>query len=378
MYICIDELYNYIKKYCKEGACLNINDKAKYIILIDSIKNDIISGKIKPGDKLPSENKLAEKFGMSRHTVRKALSILENDGYVSAEHGRGTFCTLKYKTKNDSKIIAVITTYISDYIFPHVINGIYDVMSKNGYNVLLKNTGNDIYTEKNCLDDALKAGVCGLIIEPSKSQIFCRHTELYERLDNEGIPYVFIQGLYSWATEKPYVITDDEKGGYFAVKHLIDLGHKKIIGIFKADDSQGYQRHKGFVKGLNEAGIAYNPDLIVWYHTEDKGIKPSSMINELINNDKDITAIVCYNDQIAISAIKELSKMGLSVPENISVIGFDNSDIAYETGLTSITHPKEELGKKSAEKLLSIINGEKVSGEIMDVDIVVRNSTRKL
>ena len=154
---------------------MNINDKAKYIILIDSIKNDIISGKIKPGDKLPSENKLAEKFGMSRHTVRKALSILENDGYVSAEHGRGTFCTLKYKTKNDSKIIAVITTYISDYIFPHVINGIYDVMSKNGYNVLLKNTGNDIYTEKNCLDDALKAGVCGLIIEPSKSQILCRH-----------------------------------------------------------------------------------------------------------------------------------------------------------------------------------------------------------
>lgn len=72
---------------------MNINDKAKYIILIDSIKNDIISGKIKPGDKLPSENKLAEKFGMSRHTVRKALSILENDGYVSAEHGRGTFCT---------------------------------------------------------------------------------------------------------------------------------------------------------------------------------------------------------------------------------------------------------------------------------------------
>ena len=84
---------------------------------------------------------------------------------------------------------------------------------------------------------------------------------------DRGIPYVFIQGLYSWATEKPYVITDDEKGGYFAVKHLIDLGHKKIIGIFKADDSQGYQRHKGFVKGLNEAGIAYNPDLIVWYHT---------------------------------------------------------------------------------------------------------------
>lgn len=68
-------------------------------------------------------------------------------GYVSAEHGRGTFCTLKYKTKNDSKIIAVITTYISDYIFPHVINGIYDVMSKNGYNVLLKNT-ETIFTQR--------------------------------------------------------------------------------------------------------------------------------------------------------------------------------------------------------------------------------------
>lgn len=358
---------------------MNINDKAKYIILIDSIKNDIIKGKIKPGDKLPSENKLAEEFKMSRHTVRKALSILENDGYVSAEHGRGTFCTLKFKTKNNSKLIAVITTYISDYIFPHVINGIYEVMNSNGYNVLLKNTGNSIAAERNCLDDVLKAGVDGLIIEPSKSQIFCHHEELYERLDKENIPYVFIQGHFSQMSDKPHVLMDDEKGGYIAARHLIELGHKRIIGVFKADDSQGYDRHKGFVKGLNEAGILYDPDLIIWYHTEDKEIKPAVQINALIKRNRDITAVVCYNDQIALLIIKELSKMGLSVPADISVMGFDNSDIADETGLTSIAHPKDELGKKAADKLLRLINGEDVKKcDLMDVQIVVRNSTRKL
>ena len=71
--------------------------------------------------------------------------------------------------------------------------------------------------------------------------------------------------------------------------------------------------------------------------------------------------------------------MGLSVPADISVMGFDNSDIADETGLTSIAHPKDELGKKAADKLLRLINGEDVKKcDLMDVQIVVRNSTRKL
>ena len=96
----------------------------KYHTLKESLKNDILSGVYQPGDKMPSENQLVQEYDLSRHTVRKALSILEEEGYIIAVHGKGTFCTERALHKKESKNIAVVTTYISDYIFPRLIQGI--------------------------------------------------------------------------------------------------------------------------------------------------------------------------------------------------------------------------------------------------------------
>lgn len=93
----------------------------KYVSLMEELKNKILSGEIRPGEKLPSENELAQEYGISRHTVRKALAILANDGYITTEHGKGTFCSDRMAHRKNSKNIAVITTYISDYIFPRLI-----------------------------------------------------------------------------------------------------------------------------------------------------------------------------------------------------------------------------------------------------------------
>ena len=95
----------------------------KYHTLKESLKNDILSGVYQPGDKMPSENQLVQEYDLSRHTVRKALSILEEEGYIIAVHGKGTFCTERALHKKESKNIAVVTTYISDYIFPRLIQG---------------------------------------------------------------------------------------------------------------------------------------------------------------------------------------------------------------------------------------------------------------
>lgn len=102
----------------------------KYHTLKESLKNDILSGVYQPGDKMPSENQLVQEYDLSRHTVRKALSILEEEGYIIAVHGKGTFCTERALHKKESKNIAVVTTYISDYIFPRLIQGINSVLSK--------------------------------------------------------------------------------------------------------------------------------------------------------------------------------------------------------------------------------------------------------
>lgn len=358
----------------------NENGKTKYYTLMEELKQAIMSGSIKPGEKLPSENELSDRYHISRHTVRKALSILINEGYIEAEHGRGTFCSQRMGHMKNSRNVAVVTTYISDYIFPRLIQGMDKVLTENGYSIILKNTANSRTKEERVLEDILTKDIEGLIIEPSKSQIYCKHTNLYAMLDQYEIPYVFIQGVYSQMIDKPHILMDDCKGGYMVTKHLIDAGHRKILGIFKADDFQGKERHKGYVKALQEAAIAYDPDMVVWFHTEDRKTKPAMMMELFLEQKVEMDAVVCYNDQIAIEVIRCLQRNGLRVPEDISVTGYDNSVIAEGTvGLTTITHPQEKLGEMAAELLLEKIR--KVPEEksriprLIQPELIVRGST---
>ena len=122
---------------------------------MEELKQAIMSGSIKPGEKLPSENELSDRYHISRHTVRKALSILINEGYIEAEHGRGTFCSQRMGHMKNSRNVAVVTTYISDYIFPRLIQGMDKVLTENGYSIILKNTANSRTKEERVLEDIL-------------------------------------------------------------------------------------------------------------------------------------------------------------------------------------------------------------------------------
>lgn len=163
----------------------------KYSKLMEDLREKMMSGEIQAGDRLPSENELSAQYQVSRQTVRKALSVLQNEGYIYAEHGRGTFCSERVLHTGHSHNIAVVTTYLSDYIFPRVIGGIDKVLTEQGYSIILKNTRNSRSQEARCLEELLQKDIDGIIIEPSKSQIYCKHTHLYEKLEEYGIPYVF-------------------------------------------------------------------------------------------------------------------------------------------------------------------------------------------
>ena len=306
-----------------------------------------MSGAIRPGEKLPSENELSQKYSLSRHTVRKALGILEQDGYVEAFHGRGTYCSENMRHIKNSKNIAVVTTYISDYIFPRLIQGMDNVLSESGYSIILKNTANSRQKEARCLEELLKKDIDGLIIEPSKSEMICKHRNLYQNLDK------------------------------------FELGHKKIKGFFKADDMQGLERHKGYVKALQESGIAYDPDDVVWFHTEDRKVKPALMAKEMVQSGQLPDGIVCYNDQIAVQVMEELEKMGVRIPDDISITGYDNSLYAQRgSGITTIPHPQEKLGEMAAELILEKINGvpeeESKVERLIYPELIIRGSCRKI
>ncbi|MBQ7147815.1 MAG: GntR family transcriptional regulator [Pseudobutyrivibrio sp.] len=352
--------------------------KSKYELIIKDIKKGINSGKYPVDTKIPSENQLAAEYGVSRQTVRKALIALEQEGELYARHGSGTFVAKKLVKRGSSKNIAVVSTYMSNYIFPRVIQGINQVLSDNGYSILLKTTNNSRKAEAWCMEELLSKNIDGMIIEPSQSAISCQHQVLYDQMDAMGIPYVFIQGCYEEMLDRPFVMLDDVEGGRIITEHLIKLGHKRIAGIFKADDIQGILRHKGYVKALQEAGIAYNPDMVIWYHTKDKAAKPMEGILRLIEYGHPFHAVVCYNDEIAADIIKGLTNIGRNVPHDISVTGFDNSLLASSRGITTIAHPQEELGKVAASTLTGLINGtlsRKDAHVLLKPELVERKTT---
>jgi len=350
--------------------------------LVDDLKRQIMSGEIRPGDKISSENVLAKEYDISRQTVRKAIDILRNEGFLYAEHGRGTFCSDMIKQEGNSGNIAVVMTYLSDYIFPYIIRGIDEVLEKEEYSILLKSTHNYRKVEAKCLEELVKKNIDGLIIEPSKSQIAFKNHDIFSMLERYRVPFVFVQGVYHGMEDKPYVLLDDEKGGYLITKHLIELGHKRIVGVFKADDRQGQNRHSGYVKALQEAGIWYDPSLVVWFHTEDMQSLPREMIQELVKKEQ-IDAIVSYNDRIAIQIVNALEEVGINIPEDISVTGFDDSEFAknLKVPLTTIKHPQRKIGEAAAELLIKLMKGYAVEEDklhiIMEPELVVRDSTRK-
>ena len=171
---------------------------------------------------------------------------------------------------------------------------------------------------------------------------------------------------------------DDEKAGYLATKHLLECGHTRIAGIFKADDGQGRMRYAGYTKALMEHSLKIKNRQILWVDSED--IREMEMESDRILKRLDgCTACVCYNDEIASKLVKVLQSAEIKVPDQISVIGIDNSSLARfcEVPITSVNNPANEIGKCAAQIILDKIdkNMEMYSAEFAP-ELVMRNSVK--
>ncbi|HYH03576.1 MAG TPA: GntR family transcriptional regulator [Bacillota bacterium] len=329
----------------------------KYFLLKEHLKLLIRRGEFTPGSLLPSEHTLAKQFKYSRHTVRQAIGELENEGLVYREQGRGTFCAPQNQIVS-ARTIALVTTYISEYIFPSVIRGVEEVLSMAGYSLLLANTANDKFKEAQCLENLLNQDIAGLIIEPTKSAQGNSNARYFEELDKRRIPYLMLHAFYP-ELDPAYIVMDDEKGGYMATRYLLQLGHRNIAGIFKSDDLQGIKRQLGFTTALAEFHHEPHPGLIGNYDTEHQKTFPYQFVRELLQKTPRPTAILCYNDQVALIVMEALREEGLKVPEQISVIGYDDSTLALipEIKLTTIKHPKTQMGREAARFIIDMVEG---------------------
>ncbi|MBR5356845.1 MAG: GntR family transcriptional regulator [Lachnospiraceae bacterium] len=350
----------------------------KYAIITEYIKNKIKEGALKDGSKAPSENALTKKFGVSRDTVRRAFKNLEEEGILTSIRGSGTY--VHVKKSSASKRVAVITTYVENYIFPRIIMGIESALADKGYSMQLSFTNNKFDKEREVLSDLIeKEDVAGIIMEPVKSALPNPNLDCYKVLKEKGIPVIFINTYYK-GIDIPHVSLDDSRMGYMATRYLLAKGHKKVGAILKMDDGQGHLRLSGYSKALLDAGIKNTSDNIVWYDTKDEN-DISVLSEHLLNRLKGCSAVFCYNDRVALEYISFLSKQGIKVPDDISIISMDNSDLAEygDVKITSLRHPMESLGKKAANSLFNLMEDPKkdVTEELITT-VVERDSVKTL
>ncbi|HHU72550.1 MAG TPA: substrate-binding domain-containing protein [Clostridiales bacterium] len=358
-----------------------VNKVPKYMELVNWVKEKIKSKELKSGDKLYSENQLSSMFSMSRQTVRHGISILEQQGIVERIQGSGTYICNKPKApKAKTMNIAVVTTYVDRYIFPNVIKEMEKVISDAGYFTQIAFTYNTLVRESTILSKFLESNnVDGIIIEPTKSGLPNPNIKLYEEIMDRGIPMLFINSYYP-DLPLPHVAMDDRKAGLMAVNHLIEAGHTKIAGIFKADDRQGHFRYSGFMKGLIDAGLSFNDDNIIWIDTEDTNHMVDNE-GRILNRIKGCTACVCYNDEVAVPIVEMCKRNNISVPDDLSIVSIDDSDLAAycEVPLTSVAYPITKLGKKAAQNLLRLIEDSSFDGNHdFSPTLSIRNSVKRV
>ncbi|MFN2926424.1 GntR family transcriptional regulator [Lachnospiraceae bacterium YH-ros2228] len=352
--------------------------KPRYLEVVNYIYSELEKGNLKEGDRLPSEKELCDRFGLSRQTIRHATGLLEERGLITRVRGSGSYIEETASSEDRPRYmnIAVMMTYLDNYIFPPVVRGISDVLSRSGYSMQLNFTNKCVEREENILQNLLSnQNIDALIAEPSQGALPNPNRELFLELKERRIPVLFINAYYP-DLDFPCVRLDDEWIACQAVHLLVQKGHEKIAGIFHCEDSQGTLRYLGYRRGLQECGIRLNSDRVIWLDT--KGVQDIEELTAYIRKRiGDCTAVFTYNDEVASRLIAGCEKAGLHLPEDLSIISVDDAKMDAESrpSVTTFPHPKEVLGKTAAENILHMIDNPAFDGNrLFRPEVILRDS----
>lgn len=273
--------------------------------------------------------------------------------------------------------IGLVVTTISDPFIAEIVQAIETTAHDHGYSVILASSNAESEREIKAVEMLRSKRVDGVIVTSS------RVGALYqERLDRLGVPVVLVnshreqRGTYVFS-----VNVDNRHGAYLAAEHLIQLGHRRLAYVTgPVNSSDDLERQAGYRQALAEAGIEFDPALVVLGTGRADG--GEGALPRLLALDGSPTAVSCYNDMTAIGLMRVARQTGLSIPQDMAVVGFDDIPFAsyVQPPLTTIAQPKAEMGKRVMQMVLELmVNGgvdaRVVSNVVMKGKLVVRESS---
>lgn len=313
-------------------------------------------------------------------SVATVSRVLNNNGYVNEDTRQNVLQAIEkfnYKPnavarslfKKESKTIALIVPNIQNPFFPEIARAVEDLISSKDYTLILCNSDDHEWKERKYVDVMKQKYVDGIIIVTS--------TATPNYLENSGIPIVSLDRFIN--EDIPLVSVNNRAGARLAVSYLKSIGCNKIAHVQgPMEIYNARERYYGFL-GEVEAEPWFCKTLIVDgdFNLE----KTKEVTKQLLTTHPDIDGIFAGNDYMAIGVIKAAQEMGVKVPEDISVIGFDGIDLCHLTTpeITTIKQPIYQIGRVAAKLLFDLIEGKHV-GEIhheLDVELDIRESTKK-
>lgn len=313
----------------------------------------------KKGDKIPEKTKQ-----LVMDTVKK-MNYRPNQVAVGL---------LKKRTNT----LGLVISDIRNIFFSTLAKGVEDECRKNNWNVILCNTNDKHEGDMEYIRMLSDKGVDGIVYGMAAETDDEMMKECQALLKETHLPVLMIDRFIK-SKECHAIVVEHKKGGYIATKHLLDLGHTRIACVTGPSNLlDSCERLEGYRMALEEAGIEYDPDIIYeGNYNYDGGIEAVKHLK-----DKDVTAIFAFNDMTAFGVYRQLTAYGLNVPEDISLVGYDNVMLSeiLAIPLTTIKQPIYEMGVKAAQMLIkNIESGESLPDMIKyEPELILRKSTQEL
>jgi GntR family transcriptional regulator of arabinose operon len=329
-----------------------INPKSPVSIpaqLRELIMEDIAAQVYKPGERFESERGLAERFGVSRASVRETISSLIDSGVLQRTAGRGTFVADPAVKWKPQQIVILISAEILHFTTGYglVLRGAESACSKSGDTLILRVIGNEPF-EINAEQDAQPDGV--IIIGGVRKDVAQRYRDL-------RVPIAMVDLLERQETsESEAVRIDYASGTEVAMERLHELGHTRIgfIGF------SGSHKYELYWQSLERLGLSYDPGCVEFLHPLD--LEPGVLsglrrMQTILARGRRPTAILATNDFVALGALEALTIAGLQVPNDISVIGYDDLKVPTSPPLSTIRADLEHVGRMAVSALHRRIQG---------------------
>ncbi|NDJ23618.1 substrate-binding domain-containing protein [Nostoc sp. B(2019)] len=330
---------------------------------------------------------IARRAGVSHSTVSRALrdnplispKVREEIKQLAREMSYVPNAIAQSLLSSRTNTIGVVVTSIADPFFAEVVEGIEQVARSAGLSVVLSTSHRDLEQEIAAIDNFHRRRVDGILV--ADSRISKQHTK---QLTQIAVPTVLINSQAEDQSEIFYsVAIDDRLGAKLAVEHLVSLGHTSIGYLGVGDRSRSnQQRLEGYRIALAEAGL---PQIDDWVAINDEDNTRTSdvgtgqkMLSKLFT--AGVTAIFCYNDMVAVGALLACQELGISVPRDLSLVGFDGIALSrfVTPPLTTVSQPMLEIGCSAMQMLLDLVQGKSVENLVLSPFLVTRGSSTAL